>query len=152
MIKEGQFTIIDGKTYQVVRIDEAFAYLHNVETYKGRPRKMLLSRVPYFDESGTLIEPKQEETKIPTRKFQSKVNVREIVKSETEMQVSKKAIMFLQEQLSSICEILICNAEQTAERHGHSRIGPEHICYLNLPDLHHEVLIDHKEYIEDGMG
>ncbi len=152
MIKEGQFTIIDGKTYQVVRVDEAFAHLHNVETYKGRPRKMLLSRVPYFDESGKLIEPKQEETKVPLRKFQSKVNVREIVKNEIEMQVSKKAIMFLQEQLSSICEILILNAEQTAERHGHSRIGPEHICHLNFSDLHHEIMIDHKEYIEDGMG
>ena len=32
MIKEGQFTIIDGKTYQVVRIDDNFAHLQNVES------------------------------------------------------------------------------------------------------------------------
>ena len=99
MIKEGQFTIIDGKTYQVVRIDESFAYLHNVETYKGRPRKMLLSRVPYFDEEGTLIEPKQEETKIPTRKFQSKVNVRRLLRAKLKCRFQRRQLCFFRSNL-----------------------------------------------------
>ena len=95
MIKEGQFTMIDGKTYQVVKIDDNFAHLHDVKHYKGRPRKMILSQVPYFDENGTLVKPVSEPTKVPLRKFQSKINLRDIIKETTDGQFSRKGIMFL---------------------------------------------------------
>lgn len=151
MIKEGQFTIIGGKTFQVVRIEDNFAYLHNVETYMGRPRKMLVSQVPYFDENGQLIVPEIKKTQIPKRKLISKVNIREIAKEQTDKQVSKKAIMFIEEQVRFLCEYLIINADETADKHNHTRIGPEHVCHIQFPELHTEICIDHKQYIEDGL-
>ena len=153
MIKVGQFTMIDGKTYQVVKIDDNFAHLHDVKHYKGRPRKMILSQVPYFDENGTLVEPVIEKTKVPLRKFQSKINLRDIIKETTDGQFSRKGIMFLHEQLTGLAEIMIINAFETAEKHGHKRVGAEHFSEINFAQLHfsEELRMDHKEYIEDGL-
>ena len=153
MIKEGQFTMIDGKTYQVVKIDDNFAHLHDVKHYKGRPRKMILSQVPYFDENGTLVQPVSESTKVPLRKFQSKINLRDIIKETTDGQFSRKGIMFLHEQLAGLAEVMIMNAFETAERHGHKRVGAEHFSEINFSQLHfsEELRMDHKEYIEDGL-
>jgi len=143
--------MIDGVTYHVVRIQNGMAFMHNVNHYKGRPRQMLATKVPYFDESGVLITPKDEATQIPPRKYVSKVNIKEIIKENTDLQVSKKAVMFIHEQLEFICEYLIINANETALKHNHTRIGPEHVCHMQVPVLHTEVCKDHKEYIEDGM-
>tara|TARA_R100001510_G_scaffold8847_1_gene6793 strand:+ start:471 stop:932 length:462 start_codon:yes stop_codon:yes gene_type:complete len=153
MIKEGQFTVIDGKTYQVMRIEEQTAHLQNVETYKGRPRKMLARLVPYFAEDGNLIVPEPvTETAIPTRKLSSKVNIRKIIAENTEMQVSKNAIMWLHEQLAGICEALVNQAELKAEFHNHKRIEPRHIQHVPIPESAPDyVYLSHDDYIKDGI-
>ena len=152
MIKEGDFTIIGGETFHVVKTDEAFAYLHNVKSYKGRPRKMLLSQVPYFGSDGNLITPTVEKTKIPTRKLKSKVNIRKIITETTDMQVSKNAIMWLQEQLSGICETLLEQAVEKAQHHKDKRIEPRHIQHVPIPESESTfVYKSHDDYIKDGI-
>tara|TARA_R100000734_G_C3315958_1_gene108200 strand:+ start:280 stop:738 length:459 start_codon:yes stop_codon:yes gene_type:complete len=152
MIKDGDFTIIGGETFHVVKTDEAYAYLHNVKSYKGRPRKMLLSQVPYFGSDGKLITPKVEKTKIPSRKLKSKVNIREIIAENTDMQVSKNAIMWLHEQLSSICETLLEQAVEKAKHHEDKRIEPRHIQHVPIPEsANNFVYQSHDDYVKDGI-
>lgn len=151
MIKVGDFTVIQGTTYYITRIEDNFAYMLDVAKMKGRPKKVILSQVPYFVDD-KLITPVQENTKIPSRKLVSKVNIRAIANETTEMQVSKNAIMWIHEQLEGICEILLSQAEEKAKYHQSKRIEPRHIQHIRVPESAEDfVFLSHDDYIKDGI-
>ena len=59
MIKKGDLTVIDRITYSVIRIEEGTAHLKDVVNPQGRPRKMKVELVPYFNEEGEFIIPEK---------------------------------------------------------------------------------------------
>ena len=92
MIKKGDLTVIDRITYSVIRIEEGTAHLKDVVNPQGRPRKMKVELVPYFNEEGEFIIP--EKPSLPKFNRSGKISLRAMVKEYTDMPISRDFIAF----------------------------------------------------------
>ena len=114
MIEKGKLTLIDGNTYMVMKIEDGMAHLKDMVNPKGRPRKMSVERVPYFNEEGEFIVP--EVKSLPKFNVSGKISLRAMVKEYTDMSVSRDFIGFLKLWIEGAIEDLVIGAEENAKR------------------------------------
>tara|TARA_R110000751_G_scaffold263199_1_gene362527 strand:- start:730 stop:1170 length:441 start_codon:yes stop_codon:yes gene_type:complete len=134
MIEKGQLTIIDFETFRCVGIEGAYALLKNVLHEQGRPKKVRVDSCPYIVD-GAIVIP----TPPAKKKVSSKINIREIVKDNTDLQWSRSATAFIVEWAETTIGNLIAMGEINAKKLGHSRITAAHIYWLetghdNIPE------------------
>lgn len=131
MIEVGQLTLIttNGKTdtYSCIKIENEMAFLKNILHEQGRPKKIPVKECPYMD-SGVLITPEKVVVKKP--RTRSKINLTAIMKSNTDLQISRTAKNFLYEWAETAIANVIANAEQNALERGDARITAAHIHWL----------------------
>jgi len=128
MIEQGQMTIIDTVTYRCIRIDnEGYAHLKNILHEQGRPKLVLQKYCPYV-EDGQIVIP--EKPKAETHKPTTKINVSQLIKENTELQVSNQAKYFISEWVETAICNLISNANQSAISRGDSRLTAAHFYWL----------------------
>lgn len=130
MIKKGDLTVIDRTTYSVIRIEEGMAHLKDVVNPQGRPRKMKVELVPFFNEEGEFIIP--EKPSLPKFNRSGKISLRAMVKEYTDMPISRDFIAFLKVWMEGAIEDLVVAAEENAEELGHKTITPAHMYWWEM--------------------
>lgn len=128
MIQENEITILKGETYRCERISEGYAYLRNVSAGQGRTKKVLLSKVPFRNENEEWILPEKV-------KRSSTINVRTLMKGETNLQVSSDAVKFMVEWVETSILKMLSWAERNAQERGESRITAAHIFWWEEPQF-----------------
>jgi histone H3/H4 len=146
MINTGEFTLIDGKTYRCLRVEDGYVYLVDIVKEKGRPKKVKLEECPYFKD-GKLFVPEKKVRVIP--KVKNNISIRAIAKQATDLQLSRTAIAFLAEWVETAISNAITNAEQNAKERGQSRISAAHIHWLETNERVEGYWIENENYIKD---
>jgi histone H3/H4 len=128
MIEVGALTVIDFKTYTVLKIDEeGMAHLKDVTTAQGRPMKMRATLVPYF-ENGEFITPEPEP--LEKHKIKTKLSIRKIAKEEIEMPLSNSAVRLIAEWADTAIRNIAINAQKNAIARGSNSITAAHIFWM----------------------
>tara|TARA_R100001460_G_scaffold30445_1_gene60103 strand:+ start:1281 stop:1742 length:462 start_codon:yes stop_codon:yes gene_type:complete len=130
MIEKGKLTLIDGNTYMVMKIEDGMAHLKDMVNPKGRPRKMSIERVPYFNEEGEFIVP--EVKSLPKFNVSGKISLRAMVKEYTDMSVSRDFIGFLKLWIEGAIEDLVIGAEENAKGKNHSSLTAGHLYWWEM--------------------
>ena len=93
--------------------------------------EMLPDEIPYFDENNKLITPKRADwSKMP---IDTKINISKLLKSNTDLQVSKPFMAFVKENIETIILNLLDEAETLALLQNKKRLEPAHWYWLELP-------------------
>lgn len=129
MIEVGGLTVIDFVTYTCIRIENGVAHLKDVVGGRGRPKTMNVEHVPYFKD-GEFIVPE-----IPTHtiaRVPTKLNIRKLLKEETEMQFTNDACRFLSEWAETAVANMIAWAVKNAEIKEHTKLTAAHFYWWEL--------------------
>ena len=129
MIEVGQLTVIDFITYTCLKIEDGKAHLKDITSTQGRPKVMDVRYVPYFTDDGLII-PEKPELKVV--RIPSKLNIRKILKEETEMPFTNDVVRFVVEWAETAIASMVSWAEENAEREGHSKIRAGHFYWWSL--------------------
>jgi len=147
MIEQGQMTIIDTITYRCIRVDsEGYAHLKNILHEQGRPKLVLQKYCP-FVKDGKIIKP--ERPPAEKHKPTTKINVTQLIKENTDLQVSNQAKYFISEWVETAITNLITNADRSAIERGDSRLTPAHFFWLETNTAPIGYWPSNIEYIED---
>jgi len=130
-------TMIDGKVYTCIKIEEGYAYLNEVGK-RGRPRKILVSQCPYFD-GGELIVP-EPLVKKKKRREAKNINMMKIFKDTVseysedigDFSVSRTVVFYLEDMLENFINLSAMYAVDNAQSEGKSRIMPRHVYWPSL--------------------
>ncbi len=128
MIQKGQLTVIDFETYTCIDVVDGYAHLKNVLHEQGRPKKLLQHLVPYFNEQGEFIEPKQPKKK----KYNSRVSLNQLIRNATDMPISHSFTALLHEWLEGAITDMVAWSEANAITKGHHRISAQHVYWWEL--------------------
>jgi hypothetical protein len=135
-LKIGTQVIMGTDVYQIKSIVDG-----SIELRKLGGRKiinMLPDEIPYFD-NGELITPDQYNWRKTT--IETKINVSRLLKSNTELQVSKPFMAIAMENIESLIVRCLLDAEELALSHGQKRLDGGHWPWLEYPmhrKLHYE--------------
>lgn len=128
MIKKGALTVMDYQTYTCVDIKDGYAYLKNVLHEQGRPKKVKLALVPYFDDEGVFHVPEQPKIK----KNYSRIHLNQLVRATTDMPVSRTFSALLHEWIESSVSDMVAWAEENAKKRKHKKISAQHLYWWQL--------------------
>lgn len=147
MIQQGDMTIIDTITYRCIRIDnEGYAHLKNILHEQGRPKLFLQKYCP-FVKDGKIITP--EKPKAETHKPTTKINVTQLIKESTDLQISNQAKYFIAEWIETAICNLVSNAHNSAVERGDSRITAAHFYWLETNTAPTGYWPSNIEYMQD---
>lgn len=128
MLHEGEYTIHKGETYLCVKIEPPLAHIRNISSGQGRTKKINLSKLPFRDENGTWILPEK-------KKGGSTINIRTLMKNETDLQISSDAVKFMTEWVETSILKMLSWAERNALERKDSRITAAHIFWWEEPQF-----------------
>ena len=125
----GDISLIDNEPHQVKEIKDGKVFLRKLTGRKII--EMLPDEIPYFDENNKLIVPKRADwAKMP---IDTKINISKLLKSNTDLQVSKPFMAFVKENIETIILNLLDEAETLALLQNKKRLEPAHWYWLELP-------------------
>jgi|TARA_R110002012_G_scaffold66028_3_gene172872 histone H3/H4 len=125
----GDISLIDNEPHQVKEIKDGKVFLRKLTGRKII--EMLPDEIPYFDENNKLITPKRADwSKMP---IDTKINISKLLKSNTDLQVSKPFMAFVKENIETIILNLLDEAETLALLQNKKRLEPAHWYWLELP-------------------
>jgi hypothetical protein len=127
-LKIGTQVIMGTDVYQIKSIVDG-----SIELRKLGGRKiihMLPDEIPYFHE-GELITPEQYNWRKTT--IDTNINISRLLKSNTELQVSKPFMAFAKENIEALISLLLHDAEELAHSRGQKRLDPGHWPWLEYP-------------------
>jgi|TARA_R100000329_G_scaffold51841_1_gene47774 histone H3/H4 len=130
MIEKDAFTIINNKTYQCVKIENGFAYLRNILSDRGKFLKLRVEQVPYLDENNKLIKPPKEKI----NRFRSTLNFKKMLCQETDLKISRDALVLMKEWLETSLADMIAYAEENALSRGDNTITAAHVYWWELSE------------------
>lgn len=145
MIEQGQLTMIGTNTYRCIKVKEGYAYLKNILHEQGRATKVKVEECPYIENDVLIVPEKKVEKKPRTR---SKLNLSNLMKEHTDLQISRSAKNFLMEWVETAIANQIASAERNAIRLGHGRLTAAHFYWL---ETNHDVegyWKEHEDYIK----
>ena len=147
MIQQGEMTIIDAITYRCLKIDEdGYAHLKNILHEQGRPKLVLQKYCPYIKDN-KIIVPEKPVYKKP--KPTTKINVTQLIKETTDLQVSNEAKYFITQWVETAIANLISNAEENATIRGESRLTAAHFFWLETNTAPNGYWPSNTEYMQD---
>lgn len=147
MIQQGEMTIIDTVTYRCLKVDEeGYAHLKNILHEQGRPKLVLQKYCPYIKD-GRMVIPEKPVYQRP--KPTTKVNVTQLIKENTDLQVSNEAKYFITQWVETAISNLVNNAEENAIRRGDSRLTAAHFFWLETNTAPDGYWPENTEYIQD---
>lgn len=147
MIQRGEMTIIGTTTYRCLKIDEdGYAHLKNILHEQGRPKLVLQKYCPYLKNNKIVVP---EKPVYKREKPTTKVNVTQIIKETTDLQVSNEAKYFITQWVETSIANLVSNAEENAINRGDSRLTAAHFFWLETNTAPNGYWPSNTEYIQD---
>ena len=141
MIVVNAGTMIDGKVYTCIKIEDGYAYLNEVGK-RGRPRKIDVNRCPYFEGSELIVpEPLVKKKK---RREAKNINVMKLFKDtvkdlseshEKKFSVSRSMSYYLHDMLESFVTLAADYAVDNAIREDTNRVSPRHVYWPKLDKI-----------------
>lgn len=144
----GDISLIDNEPHQVKEIKDGKVFLRKLTGRKII--EMLPDEIPYFDENNKLVIPKRADwAKIP---IDTKINISKLLKSNTDLQVSKPFMAFVKENIETIILNLLDEAETLAISQNKKRLEPAHWYWLDLPfPMANTYNIKQNEYAKESV-
>jgi hypothetical protein len=146
--KIGDISLIDNEPHQVKEIKNGMVYLRKLTGRKIV--EMLPNEIPYFDDDNNLIVPKR--TDWTKMKIDTKINISRLLKSNTDLQVSKPFMAFVKENIETVILGLLDEAETLALSQNKRRLEPAHWYWLDLPfPMNNRYIISQNEYAKESV-
>lgn len=147
MIEQGQMTIIETVTYRCIKVDkEGYAHLKNILHEQGRPKLVLQKYCPYIKD-GQMVIPEKPQPK--QHKPTTKLNVTNLIRENTDLQISNQAKYFIAEWIETAICNLVSNAHNSAVARGDSRLTAAHFYWLETNTSPVGYWPSNTEYIQD---
>tara|TARA_R110000751_G_scaffold79711_3_gene160681 strand:+ start:10452 stop:10919 length:468 start_codon:yes stop_codon:yes gene_type:complete len=143
----GDISLIDNEPYQVKEIKDGKVFLRKLTGRKII--EMLPNEIPYFENDKLIIPERADWNKMP---ISTNINISKLLKSNTDLQVSKPFMAFVKENIETIILNLLDEAETLAILQNKKRLEPAHWYWLDLPfPMNNKYNIKQNEYAKESV-